>query len=53
MMNLTLKKPEAPRILKVKWDRGLVHPHGDREWEEVWDVEQSGGRWGGCTGNKI
>jgi hypothetical protein len=47
MMHLTLKRLEAPRSLEVRWGGGV----GSSAWpqvdgEEVWDVEQSEGRWG-------
>jgi hypothetical protein len=41
MMHLTLKILEAPGSLEVRWGG-----------EEVWDVEQSEGAWGG-VGNGI
>jgi hypothetical protein len=53
MMHLTLKRLEASGSLDVRWGEGWWHPRG--EWvggEEVWDVEQSEGGWGGA-GNGI
>jgi hypothetical protein len=49
MKHLTLKGPEAPGSLEVRWDgrdRGI---HVKKGWggEEEWDVEQSEDRWGG------
>jgi hypothetical protein len=50
MMHLTLKRLEAPESLR-SGGVGLGHPHGDRVgWEEVWDVEQMEGGWGGGCG---
>jgi hypothetical protein len=48
MMHLTLKRLEAPGVLEVKWDSGWGI-HMEIEWgeEEVWDVEQLEGGWGG------
>jgi hypothetical protein len=48
MMHLTLKKLEAPGSLEIRWGGGLGYPCED-SWggEELWDVEQSEGRWGG------
>jgi hypothetical protein len=41
MMQLTLKRPEAPGNLKVRWNdsREWGHPHGDR------GVERRDGMW--------
>jgi hypothetical protein len=49
MMHLTLKRLEAPGSLEVRWGGG----EGASMWrwwggEEVWDVEQSKGGWGGA-----
>jgi hypothetical protein len=47
-MQKTLKKLEAPGSLEVRWGTvGWGCPHGDRGWEEVRDVEQAEGGWGG------
>jgi hypothetical protein len=48
MMHLTLKTLEAPGSLEVRWGGGMGHSRGDiRCGEEVWNVEQSKGGWGG------
>jgi hypothetical protein len=53
MMHLTLKRLEVPGSLEVRWGGWWGHPCGDRVGgEEVWDVEQSEGGWGGA-GNEI
>jgi hypothetical protein len=53
MMHLIIKRLEVPGSLEVRWggDRGI---HMEMGWggEEVWDVEQSEGGWGG-KGNGI
>ena len=48
MMHLTLKRLEVPGSLEVRWG-GVRGIHMETGWgrEEVWDVEQSEGRWGG------
>ena len=39
---------EAQGSLEVRWGGGWDHPRGEGVgWEEVWDVEQSEGGWGG------
>ena len=48
MMNLTIKRLGAPGSIEVRWGGGW-----DTKWrlvggEEVWNVEQSKGGWGGC-----
>jgi hypothetical protein len=54
MMQLTLKRLEAPGSLEVMWGGGW----GASMWrwggvgEEVWDVKQTEGRWRGA-GNGI
>jgi hypothetical protein len=52
MMHLTLKKLEAPGSLEVRWvgvGGGGIHVEIGVGWggEEVWDVEQLEGGWGG------
>jgi hypothetical protein len=53
MMHLTLKRLEAPGSLEVRWG-GSGDIHMEMRWggEEVWDVEQTEGGWGGM-GNRI
>jgi hypothetical protein len=50
MMHLTLKRLKAPRSLEVRWSWGWGGIHVEMGWggEEVWDVEQSEGGWGGA-----
>ena len=54
MMHLTFKRLEAPGSLEVRWGWG-GDIHVETEWggEEVWDVEQLEGGWGGGAGNGI
>jgi hypothetical protein len=51
MIHLTLKRLENPGSLEVRWVVG-GGIHMDMVWsgEEVWDMEQLEGEWGG-TGN--
>jgi hypothetical protein len=53
MMHLTVKRLEAPGSLEVRYGRG-GGTHVETGWggEEVWDVEQMEGIWGGM-GNGI
>jgi hypothetical protein len=53
MKHLTLKRLEVPGSLEVRWGGGR-DIHVEMGWgrEEVWDVEQLKGRWGGA-GNGI
>jgi hypothetical protein len=47
-MHLTLKRLEAPASLEVRWGGGRgFHVETRWGWEEVWDMEQSEGGWGG------
>jgi hypothetical protein len=47
MMHLTLKGLEVPGSLEVMWgEGGDIHMEIGCGGEEVWDVEQSEGRWG-------
>jgi hypothetical protein len=49
MMNLTVKRLEAPGCLEVRWDGGGdIHVEMGWDREEVWDVEQSECGWGGA-----
>jgi hypothetical protein len=53
MMHLTLKRLEAPESLEVRWGGGRdIQVEMLWDGEEVWDVEQSEGGWGGA-GNGI
>jgi hypothetical protein len=53
MMHLTLKRLEAPGSLEVRWDRRWdIHVETGWRAEDVWDVEQTEGGWGGA-GNGI
>jgi hypothetical protein len=49
MMHLTLKRLEAPGSFEVRWDGGGgIHVEMGWGGEEVWDMEQSEGGWGGA-----
>jgi hypothetical protein len=53
MTYLILKRLEAPGSLRVRWGGGWEHSCGGEVGrEEVWDVEQLKGGWGGA-GNRI
>jgi hypothetical protein len=48
MKHLTFKMLEAPGSLEVRWGGGGgIHMEMGWGGEEVWDVEQSEGGWGG------
>jgi hypothetical protein len=51
MMYLTLKGLEAPGSLEVRSGGGEgIHVETGWGGEEVWDMEQSDGGWGGGAG---
>jgi hypothetical protein len=48
MKHLTLKRLEAPGSLEVRWGGGGgIQVETGWVGEEMWDVEQTEGEWGG------
>jgi hypothetical protein len=53
MMHLTLKRPEAPGNLEVRWGEEWRQPHRYRMWRGGGVGCRAVGRWMGRAGNRI